>query len=863
MRDGHRYFSLTVVLLLIISGMTFLISVPDDIVPYDLSMNVNASYAGGNGTEANPYQISNVTQLQDMENDLNAHYSVVNNIDASITKTWNSGSGFNPVGHFPSFFNGSLNGNGYVISNLTINRSTEDHVGLFSYLNNSAVIENLGLENVNITGGFGVGALASQHYGITMNCYSTGKVQGGRFVGGLIGLAHGPITNCFTKGNVGGSDNVGGLTGDISASGPTSSCYSECVVSGDYSIGGFAGTINAGLITDCYSKGNVSGTNYIGGFVGMTFSGSVTNCHSIGNAVGTNYVGGFVGINLYEISNCYSTGNASGIDNVGGFAGRNSNDIYDCYWDVNTSGNPISDGGIGKTTTELKNRSTFSSNWDFTTVWGVIEGVSTPFLWKLYSTPSIETDNNPVAAEDSTYSVNYDGIISDYIPELSQYWTIHTNAKWLDINRTTGMVFGTPDNSEVGVFWVNVTQGDLVSETHTNFTIIVENINPEIFDKRDMVTYTNQLFLHDFNSDDDGQGTILWDMMTNADWLSPIYSENGVILGIPEESDVGVFWVNVTVNDGNSGIDWTNFSLEIQLDTDNDGIPDETDPDDDNDGVPDISDAFPSDPEESVDTDNDGTGDNQDTDDDGDGWEDDIEALVGTKSKDKMSTPSDIDGDKIPDILDKDMDQDGYNNTDDHFPADPLEWHDSDNDGIGDNSDAYPFDLDNDGVNDTLDFFPFDPSRWEQEFINNTQYHNQTMIEYHNLTVIEYNNNTIDNTKDIPEIYLNDTDNDGMPDTWELLYGLDPEDASDALEDLDNDGVSNIDEYGQRSSPIVDDSKDEKNKWSFNNLSFVLLALMILLLLVMILYFVMNRKVDQSNNLSKGSLRELNEEVEE
>ncbi|ATC63898.1 polysaccharide lyase [Nibricoccus aquaticus] len=46
-----------------------------------------------------------------------------------------------------------------------------------------------------------------------------------------------------------------------------------------------------------------------------------------------------------------------------------------------------------------------------------------------------------------------------------------------------------------------------------------------------------------------------------------------------------------------------------------------------------------------------------------------------------------------------------------------------------------------------------------------------------------------------------DTDNDGMPDAWELKHGLNPNDASDGALDSDNDGYTNVEEFLNGTNP--------------------------------------------------------------
>ncbi|QGX39854.1 hypothetical protein E2H98_09365 [Permianibacter aggregans] len=54
--------------------------------------------------------------------------------------------------------------------------------------------------------------------------------------------------------------------------------------------------------------------------------------------------------------------------------------------------------------------------------------------------------------------------------------------------------------------------------------------------------------------------------------------------------------------------------------------------------------------------------------------------------------------------------------------------------------------------------------------------------------------------------YAGDQDGDGLPSWWEDLYGLNDQDPSDAALDGDSDGLSNLQEFQNRTSPLLSDT---------------------------------------------------------
>jgi hypothetical protein len=162
--------------------------------------------------------------------------SLVNNGNNFSGKTINlssdislSNRAWTPIGN-AIYFNGTFNGNGYVIKNFSIN-SVNSQNGLFRQLNSNGTIRNLGVASSDITGHTYVGGLVAYNYGSIINCYSRASVSGDSYVGGLVGFNQGSISYSYSAGTVTANYYVGGLVGENGASGSVSSSYYDSGIS--------------------------------------------------------------------------------------------------------------------------------------------------------------------------------------------------------------------------------------------------------------------------------------------------------------------------------------------------------------------------------------------------------------------------------------------------------------------------------------------------------------------------------------------------------------------------------------------------------------------------------------------------------
>lgn len=274
---------------------------------------------------------------------LSGSYVLGKDIDASTSNSWNGGLGWKPIGNIDNPFKGKIIGFNNKISNISINRSAEDSVGMFGVLSNSS-IHFLNLSGFKVNGATKVGALAGEAYNSNVGYVnidtsitgisSIGGVAGyssgskydrlkaivnisakNSFVGGIVGYSAGGYVNASSVGNIIGdiSPVMGGLVG-----------YSDGTnVSGSSNIK----LIRTGILYDSLENG-------MGGLVGYNKLGNIFG-NGYGSISGKGYIGGLVGFNSGVIGSSYFYGVVNGngqsdaniLTYAGGIAGYNSGSV--------------------------------------------------------------------------------------------------------------------------------------------------------------------------------------------------------------------------------------------------------------------------------------------------------------------------------------------------------------------------------------------------------------------------------------------------------------------------------------------------------------------------------------------------------
>lgn len=336
----------------------------------------------GSGTPDDPYRITSAAELQSMRDDLDAHYVLVADLDASGTAAWNDGAGFAPVGDSAGPFNGTFDGDGHTISGLTVDRPGTEEVGLFGRTGDGAVVTGVGLDGATVTGGFDVGGLVGLNDGGAVTDSSvTGTVNGTDAVGGLVGLNdEGTVVDSTVAGDVTGEGQVGGLVG-LNFRGTVERSEVTGTVEGVFWVGGLAGQ-NLGTVSDSTARGSVTGVDSVGGLVGHNSRGTVTASLARGSVDADTFVGGLVGSNVggtvgrsaatgsvtgvtlvgglvgqsFEggtVTDSFAAGAVTGEREVGGLLGASEHRVVESYWDTEATGRATSDGGRGLATAEM------------------------------------------------------------------------------------------------------------------------------------------------------------------------------------------------------------------------------------------------------------------------------------------------------------------------------------------------------------------------------------------------------------------------------------------------------------------------------------------------------------------------------
>lgn len=191
----------------------------DDIASLRFDVNVTDNFSGGDGTAGDPYLVGNANQFALIGNGLDKHYRLVTDIDFK-------GAAQNPIGYRvrdggPAYdqFTGSLDGNGYTLSNLSV--MGEKRCGVFAVIGPDGEVSNMTFRNVDVSSAsyaavspheVYAGVVAGNNHGTIKYCDIDGgssvlididnKVKNRdltSYAGGVVGANHGIISCCTVE----------------------------------------------------------------------------------------------------------------------------------------------------------------------------------------------------------------------------------------------------------------------------------------------------------------------------------------------------------------------------------------------------------------------------------------------------------------------------------------------------------------------------------------------------------------------------------------------------------------------------------------------------------------------------------------
>ena len=387
-------------------------------ITQDVELAPEERFAGGSGTESDPYQIETAGHLQDVNEHLDATFELTGDIDLSTASEAKNTSNFEPIGSVDNVvdsddteaFTGTFDGNGFTISGLTIDREGDAGMGLFAVVEGE--VRNLTVSDANIVGGNPTGVIAGAvlEGGTLESVSATGAIEGeDSRAGGVAGLNRGTILDAYAAVDLtieGGSSSMtrarstGGLVGANSGDeARIEDSYATGDVRGDWRVGGLVGhNTNSASVHTSYATGDATGDSRVGGVAGKQEDDAAIHDSYASGTVDSDgdEAGGLVGRNFRgaEIHTSYATGAVSGsagAATTGGVAGSNTEGgvVGTVYWDTETTdqddGVGTTDQGdaTGLTTNEMTGSSAESTMdaLDFDAVWTTQSGTYPTLQW--------------------------------------------------------------------------------------------------------------------------------------------------------------------------------------------------------------------------------------------------------------------------------------------------------------------------------------------------------------------------------------------------------------------------------------------------------------------------------------------------